>query len=152
MPRFTYDPKNATSGFLTYPKGTYLVELGEPFSFAATGKNGENYGVKFPGKIKSSIDQPAFVNKPWPQTLYLHTDGACNYSKAIQMAALGCRKDQEFNDKYGDEDWSYNTDDKSCGAGWHLMKGQVIVITAGDVTMNDKGDEQTGQLNYSVNA
>lgn len=153
MPRIVPDPTKAVSGFLTYPKGEYVVEIRDPKSFYTPprpGKN-ENYGVRFDGKIISSIDQPGFVGKPFPVQCFQHTDGALDFSKGIQMAALGCKKDEEFNEKYGGEDWSFNTDDKSCGEGWHKMSGQVIKVTIGDVKMDPTtGDEQTGNMKYSI--
>lgn len=151
MPRFTPDPTKVASGFLTYPKGTYRVELGQAQSFISKNKAGvENHGVKFTGKIVSSIDNPAFVGKPHPITCYQHTEGSEAFSKAIQMAALGCKKDAEFDAKFGTEDWTYNTDDKSAGEGWHKMDGQVIDITYGETGINtETGDEQSGNAKYS---
>jgi hypothetical protein len=150
-PRFTPNPKAATSGFITYPKDTYVVELGEPKAFFKQGSNGkgDNYGVRFAGKIREAASNTQLIGKPFPLTLYLHTEGAENYSKGIQMAALGDRKDEEFNEKHGDLDWSFNTDDGSCGGGWHEMKGQAIKIEVGDVKMNEKQEEQTGDMRFS---
>lgn len=149
MPIFKPDPTKATSGFLTYQKGTYRVELKEPVAFAGGKPGKENYGVRFPATIVSSIDQPGMIGKPFPQTCYQHTEGSLNYSKGIQMAALGCKKDDEFNEKFGAEDWGFNTDDKSCNGGWWKMKGQVIDIEVGETQIStETGDEQTGNMKF----
>lgn len=152
MPRYEPNPTNVSFGFLVYPKGSYRVEISSPKAFESKDASGKvkNYGIRFAGKILTSIDQPSFVGKPHPITLYMHTPGAESFSKQIQAAALGCRKDAEFNEKYGDKKWGFDTEDGSVDDGWHLMDGQVLDITYDDVKVGDNGDEQSGNARYSV--
>lgn len=150
MPRYTPNPTNVIAGFAVYPKGVYYIELGTPVAFATKeGSDKSNYGINFPAKIVSSIDQPSWVGKPMPTRCFQHSDGGLSYSKGIQMAALGVKKDDEFNEKFGGEDWSFDTDDKSCGGGWHKMANQVIGVEIGEVEFNKQTQtEQTGKTRY----
>lgn len=150
MPRFTPDPTKATFGFPVFQKGVYRIELGEPKSFFGVGKGGkpDNYGVRYPAKVIDS-DNHEMVGKNFnPITLYQHSEGACNYSKQVEAAILGTRNDEEFNTDYGSEDWSFNTDDGSCGSGWYLLKGQVVDVEVGDPSVNENQDQQTNILKY----
>lgn len=151
MPRYQPDPTKASFGFPLFQKGMYRLELGEPKSFAA--KDGSNYGVRVNGKVITSNDHPELVGKQFPISLYMHTEGAENYSKGVYAKALGCKTDAEFNEKYGGEDWSFNTDDASVGSGWHLLKGTVIDVVCGEPAVSEKsktGDLQTVVENYMV--
>lgn len=145
MPRFAPDPSKVAAGIPVYPKGTYNVVLGEPKSFFKENveKGTSNHGVRFTGRIKGDAQ---FENKPFIVTCYMHTEGAESYSKGMQMAALGynpqsAADDAAFNENHGSDDWTYNTDDNSCGEGWHKMKGQVIQFDL-DVGMDANQKEQ----------
>lgn len=138
MPRFNPDPSKVTVGFPVYPKGTYLVEVSAPKTFYRLGKQDatsgrtkdDNYGVQF---ASSKIADGPEKGKPFPITCMMHTEGSQSFSKIIQMAVLGYNpkddKDQErFNEVEGVGDWSFNTDDNSCGDQWHKMKGRVVAV------------------------
>lgn len=152
MPAFNFNPADAVAGFVVLPKATHQLELQEPVSFyksATQAGKEDNYGVRFATKIVGSeID--ALVGKKGPTTtLYMHSEGARNYSKGIQMAALGFTNQEEaaFNQEYAADDWSFNPDDKSCGEAWHKMKGQVVVVDA-TVKMDEKQNEVQDNMFY----
>lgn len=142
MPRFDFNPSDVSSGLPVFPKGSYEVVLGEPKSFYRAGKNGkpDNYGIFF----KSKIGEGAHAGKPLMINCYQHNEDSKGFSKQYQMSALGfvpVKQDDDFNKAHGSEDWSFNTDDNSCGNGWHLMKGQTIIIDF-DIKMDDDGNQQ----------
>jgi hypothetical protein len=151
MPRFTPRPDSVTFGFPIFDKGIYRVEVGEPKAFLNPGKNGkiDNHGVRLSGKIIQSDDHPEMVGKPHPIQLFQHTEGALSFSKGIQAAILNETKDSEFNEKYGNLDWGYDTDDGSCGQGWHILKGKIVNVEYGDKKFdNATGNEQSGDAKY----
>lgn len=131
MPAFDFSPADSVAGFQVFPKGDgYETELGEPKAFHRNGKDGkeDNYGVMFVSKIAEG----EFKGKKRVVNCYMHTEDSRNYSKQVQMAALGYdpKKDgdeEKFNELTKSWDWKANPDDGSCGDGWHKMKGQIIV-------------------------
>lgn len=152
MPRFAPDPSKTTIGFPVYPKGRYTVILGEPKSFykAATqaGKQ-DNHGVRFTSKISGG----EFDGKVFMINCYMHTPDSEGFSKVVEMAALGYNprdnKEQErFNAEKGHLDWSYNTDDNTCGDGWHEMKGKAIYADL-DTSIGQDGSEQQKVVAFS---
>jgi hypothetical protein len=152
MPRFNPDPSKVTTGFPVYPKGRYQVTIGEPKSFfkAATqvGKV-DNHGVRFASKISGE----GVENKSFMISCFMHTPESEGFSKAVQMAALGYNPrdnaaQARFNEEKATLDWTYNTDDASCGDGWHEMKGKVVNVDL-DVAMGEGGVEQQKVLGYT---
>lgn len=136
MPRFNPDPSKVTIGFPVYPKGTYLVELSDPKTFYRVGKQdasgaakADNYGVQF---AASKIADGPEKGKPFPITCMMHTPGSEGFSKVIQMAVLGYNpKDDKEQERFNITeagDWSFNTDENSCGDQWHKMKGKVVAV------------------------
>lgn len=152
MPRFDFNPADASSGIQIYPKGEYIITLGEATSFYAAGKNGkaDNAGVIFRAKIAEGEKK----GKPVMVRCYYHTQEARDYSKSIQMSALGYTprkngEDERFNKDKSGLDWTFNTDDKSCGEGWHSMSGQSIKWEA-DISINiETGEQQQKTLSYN---
>ncbi len=149
MPRYTPDPSKIASGFPVFPKGTFRLEVGEPKAFANKDKQNpnvvKNYGVFTPSKCVSSIDVPTMVGKNFGRiNFWQHSEGGETYSKSVLNAILGCKNDDEFAEKYGAEDWSFNTDDGSCGSGWHLVKGKVVDVVCGDPTIIEEGANKGG--------
>lgn len=146
MPIFNPDPSKVSTGFPVYPKGRYEVELGEPKSFFAAGKNGkgDNYGVRFPGKIVTAADT-TLIGKPLGAQCFQHTDPSLSYSKQYQMSALGYnpadpKSEALFNEEKAGGDWGFNTDTGTAGDAWHEMKGKVIVVDL-DTKMDESQKE-----------
>jgi hypothetical protein len=146
MPRFTPDPTKVTTGFPVYPKGSYVVEIGEPKTFFNPGKDGkgDNFGVRFAGKI---VEPTEFAGKPYSIQCMQHTEGSQSFSKNYQMAALGYNPSDNdsqaaFNTEKGMADWSFNTDDNTVGDGWHEMKGKVIRLDLDTAMDKDQKEQQ----------
>lgn len=135
MPRFQSDPSKTTFGIPIMQKGIYRLEFGEPKPFAAKDDKGEykNWGVRYSTKVINSEDHPEVIGKPFGIiNLYDHSEGAQSYSKQVEAAVLGVETDEEFNAEFGNEDWSYNTDDGTVGSGYHLLKGKVVDVMCGE--------------------
>lgn len=144
---FDFNPNDVTVGFEIFDKGAYELEIGEPKSFAATGKEGkpDNYGVRYMAKI---VEGPK-KGKKFMVNCYMHTEESQAFSKAFLMAALGFnpRKQEDekaFNEKYANENWRFNPDDKSAGDMWHKVKNQRVVVEL-DTGIGKDGTPQAGE-------
>lgn len=134
MPVYKRNPKDASAGFIVFPKGDYEVTLGEAKAFKGEGEKGKNYGVRFSGKVTGGDVDQKFIGKKASVNCYQHTDGSADFAKQVQMAALGFNQDvegqeAEFDEASQDLDWSFNPDDGFVGDGWKEMEGKVLVFS-----------------------
>lgn len=142
--QFDFNPNDVTVGLPVYEKGSYELEIGEPKSFYRKGKEidgkakDDNYGVFYKCKIATG----AHAGKPFLQNCYMHVPEAAGFAKSFLMAALGFKKDPDsemkFNQKYENENWKFNPEDKSAGDMWHKVKNQRVIVDL-DVVI-DKND------------
>lgn len=147
MPGFDFNPNDVTVGFEVFDKGSYEIEVGEPRSFFAVGKDGkaDNYGVRYVAKI---ADGPKKGRK-YLINCYMHTEESQAVSKQFLMAALGYNprnqeNEREFNEKFGNENWRYNPDDKSAGDMWHKATNQRLIVDL-DIGVGKDGTPQAGE-------
>src|SRR3990167_908056 len=70
MPRHTFDPTAVSSTLEVFPKGDYLISVGEPKAFQGTTKSGKNegnanWGIRWGCKIERVLEgDPNAVSKP----------------------------------------------------------------------------------------
>lgn len=144
MPRFQNDPSKTAFGIPLMKKGMYRLEIGTPKPFAVKEKDKDtykNWGVRLPAKVIMSEDNPDTVGKDFtPIVLYDHSEGAQKYSKGIEAAILGVETDDEFNDQFGNMDWSYNTDDGTYGDGFAQLKGKIVDVSCGEPVEGKNAD------------
>lgn len=130
-PTFDFNPGDVSVGIPVYDKGSYELEIGEPKSFYAQGKNGkaDNHGVRFVCKIADGPQK----GKKYIVNCYMHTPESQSFSKAFLMAALGFdpKKDgneAKFNEKYQNENWRYDPNTKTAGDMWHKVTNQRVIV------------------------
>lgn len=149
MPIYTPDPTKVSSGFQIFPKGHYEFIIGAPKGFhkneTEEGKNDGNYGVGYLVVCAESDDQPQMKDQKLYNRCFVHTPESESFTKQFQVAALGCKDDAEFNEKYGQEEWWINTDDDSFGKGWNLLEGKRI--TCDIKVVMGKGDYKDKEQN-----
>lgn len=150
MPRFNPDPTKATAGMLILPKDSYTFELGEPKAFIFD-KNPEkvSYGIQYPLIVAS---EGQFKGRTVMHRLFLHSDAAAGMAKQFQMIAAGYAplkpgSESAWNDENGGKDWSFDTDDKSVGSGWHELKGKIV---SADVDIVEREGNQNQTFKFRV--
>lgn len=152
MPEFTFNPKLATGGFQVFPKAAYEFVIGEPKAFHSPANEAldkkENYGVRY----TLTVAEGEMKGKKYIKNCYQHSQGARDFSKQFQIAAAGLDPknggDEEFNSRYGDMDWGFNSDTNRVGEGWRMLEGKRVVGEM-DVKINDStGDKQQAEKGW----
>lgn len=153
--RFNPNPADATSSIPIFPDGSYEFQLGAPKPFAGTNQAGkENHGVRFQVTCVEVLDgDPNFKGKTTLASIYQHTEGARNYSKAFMLAAYGYERNYDAEKLFDEEvaiakDWSYDPEDKSAGDGWSDMEGKRIVIEM-KVDIDEEQNSRQNFVSYS---
>lgn len=147
MAKFGFNPANVDASIPILPKDQYEFILGDPVAFIGKaieeGSDKEqNHGVRFPLVVAEGDKKGKriFFNG------YQHSEGARSFTKGLQMTALGYKlrdadEEARFNTDHANDDWSYDPDTKTCGEGWHAMKGQRVLITI-DIGASPNGGQQ----------
>ena len=140
-PVYNADPSKDTAGFEVFPKGEYLIRIGEPKAFEKTGEKGTNFGVRY----VCTIAEGPFKGKRFIQTCYQHTQEAKDFGKQFILAAAGFTKKQEdeFNSAAAGADWSFNTDNGAVGAAWRQLAGLHVYVAVS----TKKGENDQEQQN-----
>lgn len=128
MPRYTHDPSRVQATIAILSKAEYEFEIGQPKPFERTAKKGhQSYGIRFPITVVSAQGN----GKRTVYTCYLHSDGAAGMTKQFQMAVCGFEvkqeNEQEFDEKYAGDDWSFNPETGEIGEAWQKFKGAHVV-------------------------
>lgn len=141
MPRYEYDPSQASATIEIFPKDDYEFIVGTPKAFAKVEDNVvKNFGVRFP----LTIAEGQFRTKKTVMTCYLHNDGSQSMTKRFQMACLGYgsspSEEKRFDAEQVGKDWAINTDSGEVGEAWRAMAG-VRITGSLDVGKNNRTDE-----------
>lgn len=151
MPRFNPDPTQASGGITNLPKDSYTFEVSNFKAFDMSkdlpdGSRKESYGVQFEAKV---VSEGAYKGRKIYPRLWLHNDGSRNAAKGFLLAVTGytSRQENEWNGEYGGKDWSFDTDDKSVGSGWHELSGKLI---AADVDVKMLGDMESQTIRWRI--
>lgn len=146
MTRFNPNPADSTSSIPIFPKGSYEFQLGAPKPFAGTNQEGKaNHGIRFQITCTEVMEGDSnFKGKTTLVSIYQHSEGARNYSKAFLLAAYGFERNYEMEKKFDDEvavakDWGFDPDSKESGDGWSDMEGNRMMIDV-DVETNDENE------------
>ena len=147
MPRFEPDPSKISATIAILEKDEYEFLVGEPKSFEKKNADGTiaNYGIRYPLTV---MEGPRKGAKQF-QTCYQHTEGSEAFSKRFVMACLGYDGtpdgEKAFDSAYAGRDWSFNTDDGSCGEVWRECANKRV-FGAADVGVNNKTKEPMQQF------
>jgi len=133
------------------PANEYEVELGVPKHRKVQIKRGERAGqdmhiVAFPTRIIADTSGDAeFANKPLNIDFIVGDDeGSFDRLLKFVMSCKGIQTgkeeyDEEFKERFGEEDWSVDTENGKLGDGYAgLQKARVIVV----VDINAQGDRK----------
>ena len=147
MPRHTFDPTAVSSTLEVFPKGDYLISIGEPKAFQGTTKSGKNegnanWGIRWGCKIERVLEgDPNAAGKRLIYTGYLNSEEAAGFPKQFVMAALGypinAKGEREFNEAMQGQDWDYDPESGACGDVWRQTTGKTL-ITSLDVQPDEQ--------------
>jgi hypothetical protein len=87
--------------------------------------------------ISDSNGDTTNANKPFSFDLIINPDEPTGFNNVLKlaMACVGIRSgtaeaDAEFTERFGNDDWSVDTDTGTLGSAWHaLAKSRVIAVT-----------------------
>lgn len=145
MPIFQADPTQDVGGFPVYPKGEYLVQIGEPKAFFRKSKKEvETYGIAYPLTIVEAPD-PQYNGKKMSRfTAYQHTSGARDFAKGFLLAASGfsTKQEEDWNhqSKAAGLEWGFNTETGETADGWKTIMGNKVYVS-----ISTRIDEETGK-------
>lgn len=140
MGRFTGAPTKANVGFVTLPKDSYELKLGEPKAYSrTTQKNEIQEGIRWPLVVVSDGDmkgKTVFFNSTQGNEISLGQE------KSLMMAADGVEvsleNDPVWSTAHENEDYSADTDTGVVGEGYNRHKGKTVMADV-DITV-DKND------------
>lgn len=157
MPPYTPDLTKVSAGIPQLPKGDYEFSISEVKLFKRDRTEPDNtvtklYGPQINLVVARSDDNPEFLGKTIPQSLYLNNEKTWGIAKRLVMAAYGYAINDEdaFNKKFKDADWTCNPETDTLGDIWTGMAGKRVAATADLVPQ--KGERaKEGALNQQFN-
>lgn len=155
MPRYTPDLTKVQAGIPLLPKGDFEFAVKEAKTFSrqstdqTTQETKDVYGLQYNLQVMSGSDD-SFVGKIIPLQIYAHAgDAALSIGKRFVMAALGFALNDEtnFNAKYADGDWGFDTEEQTLGDMWASVVGTRVAASTDQKP--DKRD--TSRMNQVFN-
>lgn len=155
MPRYTPDLTKVQAGIVMLPKGDFEFAVKEAKTFSRTStdtvtqESKDVYGIQYNLEVVSGSDD-SFIGKVIPLQIYAHAgDAALGIGKRFVMAALGFALNDEanFNEKYADGDWSFDTEAQELGNMWSSVVGTRVAASTDQKP--DKRD--TTRMNQQFN-
>jgi len=137
MPRYNPDLTRVQAGIPLLPKGDFEFSVNEGKTFSrqstdpATQETKDVYGIQYNLQVMSGSDD-SFIGKIIPLQIYAHAgDAALSIGKRFVMAALGFALNDEanFNEKYADGDWNFDTEDQILGDMWSSVIGTRVAAS-----------------------
>jgi len=125
------------------PAGEWEIEVASLKLRSVDIKNGDRAGQKMymitvASRVITATDgDTELANKPFTFDLIINPDQEDGYTRALAfaMSCVGIRSgsaesDREFAERFGNDDWSVDTDAGTLGTAWTaLAKSRVIAVT-----------------------
>lgn len=151
MGRYKAAPTTATAGFVTLPKDSYELIIGEPKGFEAVRKinnvDTEVYGIRWP----LTVAEGALKGK----TVFAGGNESDEFGKALNkrilMAAEGLEitadNEELWNNAHAGDDYDFDGTSGVVGSGWLAAKGKRILA---DLDINVAKDGSGNQFQKFV--
>lgn len=156
MPSYNFDPRKHNAAPLLLPNDDYEFSIKSHKFTKSAQPNAEGivpFGVMYVLEITQAGD-PTLVGKSVSQTCWLHSEKSGSLVKQFMMAALGYppndpSSEGRFNEDFGDEDWSADSDAGTMGSGWARLVGARIGAST-TVTINKNNGREQNNFRWFV--
>lgn len=137
MPRYTPNLTKVQAGIVMLPKGDFEFAVKEAKTFARVSTDPETqeqkdvYGIQYNLEVVGGSED-TYNGKIIPLQIYAHAgDVALGIGKRFVMAALGFAINDEdnFNEKYSDGDWGFDTEAQELGDMWTSVVGTRVAAS-----------------------